>query len=112
MIVVRMQSTVIDPSATEWAPCGPRKGIVARQAGANCPTQAFPSLGYPVPPSSQLSYSLPPQALEGFKAMCSTEGIIPALEPAHAVYHTIQMAKVRSGRRREWRAAMMEGGEF
>jgi len=33
------------------------------------------------------------QALEGFKAMCSSEGIIPALEPSHAVYHTIQMAK-------------------
>ena len=25
------------------------------------------------------------QALEGFKALCETEGIIPALEPAHAI---------------------------
>ena len=33
------------------------------------------------------------QALEGFKMMCSSEGIIPALEPSHAVYHTIQVAK-------------------
>ena len=33
------------------------------------------------------------QALEGFQTMCKTEGIIPALEPSHAVYHTIQMAK-------------------
>ena len=33
------------------------------------------------------------QALEGFKAMCKTEGIIPALEPSHAIYQTIQLAK-------------------
>ena len=33
------------------------------------------------------------QALEGFKAMCRTEGIIPALEPSHAVYQTVQLAK-------------------
>lgn len=33
------------------------------------------------------------QALEGFKAMCSSEGIIPALEPSHAVYYTMQLAK-------------------
>ncbi len=32
------------------------------------------------------------QALEGFQALCRSEGIIPALEPAHAVYHAIQMA--------------------
>jgi tryptophan synthase beta subunit len=27
------------------------------------------------------------QALEGFNLLCRTEGIIPALEPSHAVYH-------------------------
>ena len=33
------------------------------------------------------------QALEGFKAMCASEGIIPALEPSHAVYATMELAK-------------------
>jgi len=33
------------------------------------------------------------EALEGFKTLCKTEGIIPALEPSHAVYHAMQMAK-------------------
>ena len=32
------------------------------------------------------------QALEGFKLLCDTEGIIPALEPAHAIYYTAKMA--------------------
>jgi len=32
------------------------------------------------------------QALEGFKLLCSTEGIIPALEPAHAMYYVSQRA--------------------
>ena len=32
------------------------------------------------------------QALEGFKLMCETEGIIPALEPAHAIYYITQLA--------------------
>ena len=32
------------------------------------------------------------QALEGFKLLCESEGIIPALEPAHAVYHVSQLA--------------------
>ena len=31
-------------------------------------------------------------ALEGFHLLCTTEGIIPALEPAHAIYHTVQIA--------------------
>jgi tryptophan synthase beta chain len=38
------------------------------------------------------------QALEGFKLLCDTEGIIPALEPAHAIYYT---AKLAAGRPRE-----------
>ncbi len=33
------------------------------------------------------------QALEGFQLLCQTEGIVPALEPAHAIYHVAQMAK-------------------
>mmetsp|Transcript_4399 Transcript_4399/g.12780 ORF Transcript_4399/g.12780 Transcript_4399/m.12780 type:complete len:363 (+) Transcript_4399:1-1089(+) len=33
------------------------------------------------------------QALEGFQTLCRTEGIIPALEPSHALYHTMQLAK-------------------
>lgn len=32
------------------------------------------------------------QALEGFKLLTETEGIIPALEPAHAIYYTAQLA--------------------
>ncbi len=31
-------------------------------------------------------------ALEGFKLLCDTEGIIPALEPAHAIYYAAKMA--------------------
>jgi len=32
------------------------------------------------------------QALEGFRLLCHTEGIIPALEPAHAIYYAAKMA--------------------
>lgn len=32
-------------------------------------------------------------ALKGFKMLCETEGIIPALESSHAMYHATQMAK-------------------
>ena len=32
------------------------------------------------------------EALEGFQLMCRTEGIIPALEPAHAAYYIAQFA--------------------
>jgi len=32
------------------------------------------------------------EALEGFQLLCRTEGIIPALEPAHAIYHAARMA--------------------
>ena len=32
------------------------------------------------------------QALEGFQLLCRTEGIIPALEPSHAVYYVSQLA--------------------
>ncbi len=33
------------------------------------------------------------QALQGFTLLCETEGIIPALEPAHAIYHAAELAK-------------------
>ncbi len=33
------------------------------------------------------------EALEGFQLLCRTEGIIPALEPAHAIYAVAQRAK-------------------
>ncbi|MBI2766132.1 MAG: tryptophan synthase subunit beta [Chloroflexi bacterium] len=32
------------------------------------------------------------QALEGFQALTRAEGIIPALEPSHAIYHAMQVA--------------------
>ena len=32
------------------------------------------------------------QALQGFQLLCRTEGIIPALEPSHAVYYISQLA--------------------
>ena len=32
------------------------------------------------------------EALEGFKLLCETEGIAPALEPAHAIFYTCKMA--------------------
>lgn len=33
------------------------------------------------------------QALEGFRLLCDTEGIIPALESAHAIYYAAKIAK-------------------
>ena len=36
------------------------------------------------------------EALEGFQLLCHTEGIIPALEPAHAIYHVSQLAPTLS----------------
>ena len=33
------------------------------------------------------------QALEGFRALTRAEGIIPALEPSHAIYHAMRVAK-------------------
>ena len=36
------------------------------------------------------------EALEGFQLLCRSEGIIPALEPAHAIYHVSQLAPTLS----------------
>jgi tryptophan synthase beta chain len=33
------------------------------------------------------------QALEGFQLLCRTEGITPAMESAHAIYHAAELAK-------------------
>ena len=33
------------------------------------------------------------QALEGFQALTRSEGIIPALEPSHAIYHAMKVAR-------------------
>lgn len=33
------------------------------------------------------------QAMEGFRMLCETEGIIPALEPSHAIYYAAMLAK-------------------
>lgn len=33
------------------------------------------------------------QAMEGFTLLCRTEGIIPALESSHAIYHAAEMAR-------------------
>ena len=30
------------------------------------------------------------EALLGFKILCEKEGIIPALEPSHAIYYTVK----------------------
>ncbi len=32
------------------------------------------------------------QALEGFRLLCDTEGIIPALEPSHAIYYAAKLS--------------------
>ncbi len=37
-------------------------------------------------------YATDKQALEGFKLLCKTEGIIPALESSHAIYHASTIA--------------------
>jgi tryptophan synthase beta chain len=36
------------------------------------------------------------EALEGFQLLCRSEGIIPALEPAHAIYYTSRLAPTLS----------------
>ena len=36
------------------------------------------------------------EALKGFQLLCETEGIIPALEPAHAIFHVSELAPTLS----------------
>ncbi|MGB9873553.1 MAG: tryptophan synthase subunit beta, partial [Hydrogenobacter sp.] len=42
---------------------------------------------------AQYVYATDEEALEGFKLLSKLEGIIPALEPAHAVLKAVQVAK-------------------
>jgi tryptophan synthase beta chain len=42
---------------------------------------------------TEYGYVTDAQALEGFQALARYEGILPALESAHAVAHTMQLAK-------------------
>lgn len=41
---------------------------------------------------AEYTYCTDDQALEGFKALCHLEGIIPALESAHAIGHVLTLA--------------------
>ena len=41
---------------------------------------------------AEYTYCTDEQALEGFKALCHLEGIIPALESAHAIGHVLELA--------------------
>jgi tryptophan synthase beta subunit len=40
-------------------------------------------------------YASDAQALEGFKALARFEGIIPALESSHAIWHAMTLARER-----------------
>ena len=41
---------------------------------------------------TEYTYCTDEQALAGFKALCEFEGIIPALESAHAIGHVLELA--------------------
>ena len=41
---------------------------------------------------TEYAYATDAEALEGFKALARYEGIIPALESSHAVWHAMQLA--------------------
>jgi len=42
---------------------------------------------------STYQWSLYSNSAQGFKLLCKTEGIIPALEPSHAIYQSVEIAK-------------------
>ena len=42
---------------------------------------------------SNIEYKTTEEALEAFQLLCKLEGIIPALEPSHAIAHLIKIAK-------------------
>ena len=50
---------------------------------------------------TEYAYATDAEALDGFKALARCEGIIPALESAHAVAHTMAMAR-HAGARARW----------
>merc|ERR1711906_51020 len=83
---------------------GARTYIIQKESGQTLNTQSISAgLDYPgVGPehafykdSGRATYVgiTDDQALEGFKLMCEYEGIIPALETSHAIYHAFQLAK-------------------
>ncbi len=58
----------------------------------------YPSVGpehafYKVTGRAQYAAVTDKEALEGFKMLCEYEGIIPALESSHAIYHLKRLAK-------------------
>ena len=83
---------------------GARTYVIQKKSGQTLNTQSISAgLDYPgVGPEhaylkdigrAQYAGVTNDQALEGFKMMCEYEGIIPALETSHAIYHAIQLAK-------------------
>ena len=50
------------------------------------------------------------EALEGFQLLCRTEGIIPALESAHAIAHAVPLAR-RLGRGRNLLVSLSGRGD-
>src|ERR1051325_3326127 len=42
---------------------------------------------------TEYAYATDAEALEGFKMLARHEGIIPALESSHAVWHAVQLAR-------------------
>ncbi len=82
---------------------GSRSYLLQDEQGQVAETHSISAgLDYPgvSPEHSHLKYSgratyvavTDTQALDGFQLLCKTEGIIPALESSHAVYHAAQMA--------------------
>ena len=41
---------------------------------------------------AEYTYATDEEALEGFRLLCELEGIIPALESAHAIAHVLKLA--------------------
>lgn len=78
--------------------------LLQDEAGQICETHSVaPGLDYPGvgPEHSYLKDSggatyvavSDEEALEGFKLLSEMEGIVPALEPAHAIYHACELAR-------------------
>ena len=82
---------------------GAKSYLLQDKAGQVMPTRSIaPGLDYPGVGPEHSHYKdtvratyvavSDQQALEGFNLLCRTEGIIPALESAHAVYHATKVA--------------------
>mmetsp|Transcript_23470 Transcript_23470/g.49299 ORF Transcript_23470/g.49299 Transcript_23470/m.49299 type:complete len:764 (+) Transcript_23470:98-2389(+) len=83
---------------------GARTYIIQKESGQTLNTQSisagldYPGVGpehayYKASGRAEYVGVTDDQALEGFRMMCEYEGIIPALETSHAIYHAIQLAK-------------------